>query len=145
LNCCDCQSTNKMNALQVSDFSLKTGPRASSAYVTAAQERLRESQSKQEQRIFHELARREKTRQLIPTDGTVREIDIDERLKQQRASARRKEYVIQELSISVNLLSTLFYVFASESERERGREKERAARVLVALAIQVHTVQHILS
>ena len=116
LNCCDCQSNNKTNALEVSDFSLKMGPRASSAYVTAAQERLRESQSKQEQRIFHELARREKTRQLIPTDGTVRalEIDLEERLKQQRASARRRQYVLQELSISGQSVSTLFYVCQRE-------------------------------
>ena len=82
LNCCDFQSTNKMNALEVIDFSLKSGPRASAAYVTATQKRLQESQSKQEQRIFHELARRDKTRQLLPTDGTVREIDLEERLKQ---------------------------------------------------------------
>ena len=71
---------------------------------------MQESQSKQEQRIFHELARREKTRQLIPTDGTVREIDLEERLKQQRASARCRQYVLQELSISGQSVSPLLYV-----------------------------------
>jgi hypothetical protein len=104
-----------MHALEVGDFGgLKSGPRASAAYVTAAQGRLQESQSKQEQRIFHEVARREKKRQRVPTDGTVREIDLEDRLKQQRASARRRQYVLQELSISGPSVSPLSYVCERE-------------------------------